>query len=350
VAEASWKPLLDAAAALAHTDQHRDGLRACLRLIGGHWLPAGVREEAHRHLPRYAKPVAALWPEARWRELSLPGADSRAMRSPAPALVGGEIVVAVQAATAEQDDFAWTFLEVDGALRARSTRPLTDEIRQGTPAAVHASAIERLHPFVHAGRLLAFITSRDPQWCGRTQTSLAVIENDAMRDIRQLVGLWQGDYGIGWVPLPTTEGLLAVSSWEPTEILSVEPGTGEARRAALRPAPRLAERFRASSAAVAVPGGYLVLVNQGPEPVGSERPTLVQFVFLRSDFRVTAVSPHFWVAAQGEDVAGGLARVGDDLIAGVTSRGTQALLLRIPVAAVLKSLMSVSSPGDAVSM
>lgn len=47
VAEASWQPLLEAAAALPHTPQHELGMRACLlpdrRALASRWGPgAGV--------------------------------------------------------------------------------------------------------------------------------------------------------------------------------------------------------------------------------------------------------------------------------------------------------------------
>lgn len=346
IPESSWRPLLDAAAELPDTPLRHEGLRACLRLIGAHWLPAGVREEAYEHLARYASPTAALWPSASWHVLSHPGADSRPMRSPAPALAAGELVVAVQTAAVDQGAAAWSLLDVDPGLRARRAMPLIDETRLETSAPTLDPAIEQMHPFVHEGRLLAFVVGRSSQLCGGTRTGLAAIADSGLRDLRWLAGPWRGAHEVGWTPLPTDDGLYAVSSWEPTEVLRIDPGSGGASPAALRPAPRIAERFRASSAGVGVPGGYLVLVNEEVSPVGNERRSFARFVSMRSDFAVTSVSPHFWVLARGQDIASGLTQQGSDVIAGFTSPACGALLVRISIEEIIETLLPAASPGS----
>jgi hypothetical protein len=343
VAESSWRPLLDAAAAWPHTNQHRAGLRACLRLIGAHWLPEGVREQAYGHLGSYADSLTTLWPEASWQPLTIPGDTISNMRSPGPVALADGLVVTVET-PAEREETSWVLLALDHDLHLREVTPLI----AGTRAATAPLAIERMHPVLHDGRLHALITLCDRTARGVAQTGLVTVQDGALRDLRLLSGQANGRHVTPWAPVLVGDNLRAVSWWEPTETQQIDAATGETRRASLRPAPRLAERFTGASGGVSVPGGWLFLVNEPATPTGDDGMVFARFVFMRSDFVVTAVSPHFWVTVRGEDEASGLTRCGENLIAGFTSRGREAALARIHVAAVLGSLLPVASPGLSV--
>jgi hypothetical protein len=258
VADSCWRPLLEAAAALPHTEQHRDGLRACLRLINAHWLPEGVREQAYGHMTAYAELLTTLWPEASVQPLTVAEGDLTTIRWPCS-------------------------LEHPGGLGGASQSVVDD---RGTQQ---------------------------------------------------------------WAPFLADAGHHVVSWWEPTEILHIADGSDETRRVALRPAPRIAERFRSASAGISVPGGWLFLVNEPTGSLADTQATFARFVFIRSDFHVTAVSPHFWVTARGEDAAHGLTRLGDDVIASFTAGGGDATLARVSLAAVVASLLPVESAGLSVS-
>ncbi|MFN8593894.1 MAG: class I SAM-dependent methyltransferase [Thermomicrobiales bacterium] len=152
----------------------------------------------------------------------------------------------------------------------------------------------------------------------------------------------------GGAPFAINGDTYLLTNWEPTEILRLDPETGEASRTSLRPAPRLAERFRNTSPGVAVPDGWLFLVNEG-EPSEQDRPGFARFVFLRAaDFRVTAVSPHFWLTAPGEDTVAGLTLDGEHLLAAFIS-GDNLIAAAIPLAGVLRGLISLPSPGHSLS-
>jgi hypothetical protein len=344
VAESSWRPLLDASAALPHTNQHRAGLRACLRLIGAHWLPEDVREQAYGHLGSYADSLTSLWPEATWQPLTIPGDTTSEMRSPSLASLADGLVVTVET-PAGREETAWALLALDRDLHVREVTPLTD----GTRAATAPLAIERMHPVLHDGRLHALITFCDRTARGVAQTGLVTVQDGALRDLRLLSGQANGCQVTPWAPVLVDDSLRAVSWWEPTETQQIDAATGETRRVSLHPAPRLAERFRDASAGVPVPGGWLFLGNEPAPPSGDDGMVFARFVFTRSDFVVTAVSPHFWVTARGEDSVSGLTRDGGDLIAGFTSRGKEALLVRIPLHGVLTSLLRVESAGLAIA-
>jgi hypothetical protein len=340
VAESSWRPLLEAAAALPQTDQHRDGLRACLRLIGAHWLPEGVREEAYDHLSAYAAPLTTLWPEASWQSLAVPGCNMM-MRSPSPVAVSDGFVAAVQTSM-EREETPWSLLALDRGLCVRDIAPLIDRTR-GQSAAT--TAIEQVHPIVQGGRLRALVTVGDRNPGGVARAGLAIIQDGALRNLRLLGDPANGRHERNWAPFLLDDELYAVSWWEPTETWRIDADSGETKRVALRPTPRLAERFRDASSGVRVPGGWLFLVNEPAGSSGDVQTVFARFVFMCSDFVVAAVSPHFWVSTRGKDVASGLTRFGDDLVAGFTSAGRDGCLARIPLPAVLASLLPLAVAG-----
>jgi hypothetical protein len=341
VAESSWKPLLDAAAALPGTGQHRDGLRACLRLIDGHWLPAGVREQAYGYLAAYAEPITARWAGASWQRL-VPGGDSTLMRSPSPATAPDGVAVTVETAEAHEGS-TWSLLGLDHDLLPQGIVPLHDETL--APAvATTSSRIVQMQPIFQGGRLCALVTLCGLNPRGVVQAGLVAIQNGTLRGVRLLSDPTHGRHERQWAPFLVDDALHAVAWWEPTEILRIDTETGQTHRVALRPAPRLAERFVGASAGVNVPGGWLFLVNEPAGVSGAGQETFARFVFMRTDFVVTAASPQFWVKERGGDTASGLTRLGDDLIAGFTAGGREAILARIPWQSVLDSLLPLAAP------
>jgi hypothetical protein len=344
VAASSWQPLRDAAGALPGADQHRDGLRACLRLIDAYWLPAGVREEAYGYLAAYAESITTLWAGASWQGLVSAG-DSAPMRSPSPAAGPAGVAVTVEPAEAHEAS-TWSLLGLDHDLHPRGIMPLHDETLAATIATTPAQIVQ-MQPVFQGERLCAFVTLAERHPHGVAQTGLVTIQDGALRGLRLLSDSTHGRHERQWAPFVVDDALHAVAWWEPTEILRIDAETGQTCRVALRPAPRLAERFASASAGVSVPGGWLFLVN---EPAGARSDgqlTFARFVFMCTNFVVTAVSPHFWVKEQGGDVASGLTRLGDDLIAGFTSGEHEGILARISVTAVLDSLLPLAAPGAA---
>ena len=346
VPEPSWRPLLDAAAALPHTGQHRDGLRACLRLIGAHWLDEDVRTQAYDCLTDYAEALTTLWPDASWQPLASPDGENATMLSPSPVAVPDGLLAAVQTSDAN-GEATWCLLTLDRDTCVRAITTVRDETYAAAPAAVAPVPIEQLQPIISEGQLHALVTVRDRNPRGVAQAGLAAIQDGALRGLRLLSDPANGRHERRWAPFLAGADLHAVSWWEPTEVQRLDGEAGTARRTALRPAPRLAERFLGASAGVSVAGGWLFLVN---EPAGASEDgpmAFARFVFMRSDFVVTAVSPHFWVETRGEDRASGLTRLGDELIAGFTRCERGAMLARNPVSAVLDSLLPLAAPGAA---
>lgn len=150
-------------------------------------------------------------------------------------------------------------------------------------------------------------------------------------------------------PFTIDDVLHLLTNWEPTEIYRLDPASGAATRISLRPAPRLAERFRHASPGVPVPDGWLFLVNEG-DPAEQDMPGFARVVFLRgADMRVTAVSPHFWLTAPGADVVADLTR-GDDHLHATFTAGDDRVLAEIPLCAVLRGLIPLPSAGSALAL
>jgi hypothetical protein len=276
-------------------------------------------------------------------ELDAPGARSAA--TPSPSLAADDALVVAIQHREEAGEATWSLLTVDRDLRTWDATSVRDDTYTDVPAAAAPAPIEQLHPIEYEGQLHALLTVRDRNMGGVAQTGLAAIQNGALRNLRLLSEPANGRHERHWAPFSAGEGLYAVSWWEPTETRRIDGGAEASHRPVLRPAPRLAERFLDASPGVSVSGGWLFLVNEPAGADGDGALTFSRFVFMRSDFAVTAVSPHFWVESRGQDRASGLARLGDELIAGFTGSGNSAILTRIPMAAVIDSLLPLASPG-----
>lgn len=344
VADASWKPLLEAAEALPDTPQHHAGMRASLRLIGAFWLPEGVRERAYWSLGRYAREVSALWPSTTSRILTLPGAASRTLTTPGPVVADDTLLAAVQEMSGNGEQTpVWRLLRLGDDLAVVGAEPLRNETLVGDSVGI--ASFDRLMPFADARGVQACVTLAGDSSRISARSGLVTIADGVCRNLILLGDGQAHQPDRILAPLATDDGIRFVACWEPIEVWGIEAGAERATRVALLPAPRLAERFGHATAGVAVPDGHVFLVNEDASVKGAESVCYARFVLMRTDFRVIAVSPEFWVAARGEDHASGLARRGHELFAGFTSRNRQAVVTRIPLEDVLDSLISVDSPG-----
>jgi hypothetical protein len=344
VAKDAYAPLLQLAADGAHTADPQPGLEAGLRLVNAFWLPPGVREQAYRHLAAYARPLASLWPGAAARPIDPPPGGA-VMTAPSPVTIDGRLMSVVRlAALGNAGGGGWGIVWLADDLTAGEPAIVLDATGDGPPAV--DSSLSLVRPIDCGGALLATVAVADRNPRGVWQTGLVTLADGELRNFRLLSDPALGRHEQGWAPFVAANALHVVSNWEPTEVLRVEAGTGAAERVALRPAPRLAERFRDASAGVPVGDGWLFLVNErSPAAHTGAEHVFARFVLLNHEFRITAATPQFWVASRGADEAAGLARQGDRLIAGFTSDGATAILAALDVDAVVASLMPLASPG-----
>jgi hypothetical protein len=80
-------------------------------------------------------------------------------------------------------------------------------------------------------------------------------------------------------------------------------------------------------------------------PAPGDEGMLARFMRVDEEFQITDISPQFFVKDRGKDVASGLARQGDRLIAGFTSADHELLLATMPIDAVMATLIQVDAPG-----
>jgi hypothetical protein len=149
----------------------------------------------------------------------------------------------------------------------------------------------------------------------------------------------------GLAPIETEDGMRVLAWWEPTEVLHYELGRRTFAQESLRLASHVAERFWSGSQGVRVPGGFLFLVNESVAREDRTTMTLSRFALIDDRFQLTAISPQCFLADRGRDMASGLARQGDRLIAGFTSASHGAVLATMGLAAVMDSLIPAPAPG-----
>jgi hypothetical protein len=224
-----------------------------------------------------------------------------------------------------------------GDLDGTETVILSDETHEGHP-------LTEVRPYFDRGVLRAGIVTHERGEPAQTRAGVINLSDGTVRQVR-LFGPRQGNFKQGWSPLISDGVARFVAWWEPTEVFELDEETGEFARVALRMAPHIAERFQGGSQGILVPGGYLFLVNESVNFDPENEVVLTRFVRVDAGFQITDVSPQFFVKDRGKDVACGLARRGDRLIAGFTSAGSEPLLATMDVGAVLATLIPMVAPG-----
>jgi glycosyltransferase involved in cell wall biosynthesis len=250
-----------------------------------------------------------LVPDLVLRELTVPDDDDATLFCPSPVVVGGRVLVypGADEPRGESQHYGH-LLTVDQDYAVRESLPLRDETGV-------AARFRDVRPFVIAGRLHASVLVVDPVGEERTEAGFVEIRNGAFRRLRRL-GPRAGYYRAGWAPIPEEEVLRVLAWWEPTETLRFDARRGVFVQESVRFAPAQVGAFRACSQGVRMAEGYLLLANEFPQLDAEGARALSRLVLLDHAFRVTRVSPPFFVGSPGADAATGLARIGDHLVAG----------------------------------
>jgi hypothetical protein len=149
----------------------------------------------------------------------------------------------------------------------------------------------------------------------------------------------------GWTSIATPDGPRFLAWWEPTEVLRLNCETDTFERETLRRASHVAERFWSGSQGVTVPGGSLLLVNETAVLDEVEEVVTTRFALLDTAFQLAGISPPFFVTERGGDVATGLARQGDRLVAGFTTGDPSALLVTMALSEALSIVVPIGAPG-----
>jgi hypothetical protein len=339
VPDTVWRPVMQESIDAFYQGRHPDGIAACLELLQETGIPADIRELTYQNQTYYARPLAEMVSGAQIAPLIWEAPEGWALQEPSP-VVAGETLMAV--------------VRIDDAARAESARSvlltLDDEhgVADVTPIGDETGAAPRFEavcPFTVDGELVqAAVIVRDGGGPGLPTAGVATLRGGAWQDLRQL-GPRAGLFAQGWAPLMTAEGLRFISWWEPTEVWRQDESGEGFTRTALRMAPHAAERFIAASPGVAVPGGYLLLVNETVRMSDGREVTLSRFVQIDEGFQIVAISPQFFVLERGEDAASGLALLGERLVAGFTTRGRDAVLVSLPRASAMAALLQIAAPG-----
>jgi hypothetical protein len=332
--EAIWRPVLQQALDAFAAGKPRQGQRACLTLLATPRLPEGIHQLAVWTLAEYAQPLAELFASAAVGELMWPGTEDAGYAEPSPVLVDGRVRVIGR--TFEDDGHRDVLLTLGDGLDLVDAVTLGDETGQ-------AAQFQDVRPYLADGMLHAAVTLGDPA-AEPARAGTVEICGEVYRQLRAW-GPRAGGFGQGWAPFATPAGPRFVACWEPTEVVRADPETGGFARVALRLASHVAARFWSGSPGVPVPGGSLFLVNETVVFADETEEVFSRLVRIDDHFQLCAVSPSFFVASRGQDVASGLARRGDELVAGFTSDEVTALLVRLDLREILDALIPVGAPG-----
>jgi hypothetical protein len=325
--DSSWQPVLQRAVDAFYEGRLVEGRDACLVLLSDPGLPAPVRELTYRNQTFYAQPLSEVVTGSTWKEQEAAGRR----RNPNPVWTGEQLLVLLgdQPAGAE-------LLTLDDELRVAGRHTIDVESDEN-------GSFSQFRLFF-TDRLQAAVVIQPIEEGGHALVGTVDLVAGAWRNLRRF-GPRAGDFQRGWSPLVTESGAHFVAWWEPTEVFRLDEENDIFERVALRMAPHVAERFEGGSQGVAVPGGYLFLVNERVS--FDEGPPLVFSRFVRIDgtFQIDAISPQFFVANRGRDEASGLTRQGERLVAGFSSGDEQALLAILEIDSVLAALEPIALPG-----
>lgn len=335
--ETSWRPVLQRSIDAFYESALDEGIAACLTLLNEPALPAHIRDLTYRNQVFYARPLADLVPGARWQALeALPG-DTGALRDPSPLIAGERLIVVMRDEASVSASAPLTLALADADLPAMEVVTFPAQSRAGFTFC-------EARPFAWQGEMYVAAIRREGE-DERTAQAVALMLRDGEWVEVAALGPRAGHFRQGWSPVVTPDGPRFVSWWEPTEVFQFDAAATAMEREALRLAPHLAERFRGGSPGIAVPGGYLWLVNETVATEDGPDETLSRFVRTDAAFQIAAVSPQFFLTSRGHDVATGLARHGEQLIAGFTSAGSGPVVATMDIEPILAVLIPVAAPG-----
>jgi hypothetical protein len=319
-----------------------EGAGACRTILNAIGVPDHIRELTYQNQIYYAQPLHEMVPGASWPPLSAPVPVGWTMRDPSPVVVDDRVTILLRAVrdagVPEADDCPWVIHLDSGPTPLVILREATDDGRQLT----------EMRPVFHDGALHVSAVIRTPDESQPARAGVFFLSNGGPSELR-LFGPRYGDFRQGWSPFITPTGPCFVAWWEPTEIVRLVPETNDFAQVAQRMAPHIAERFRGGSPGVSTPGGYLFLINETATFAEGTKVDLSRFVRVNADFQITDISPQFFVTERGNDFATGLARLGDQLIAGFASGSRQTLLMTMDLDSVLRLLIPVTAPGRRAS-
>jgi glycosyltransferase involved in cell wall biosynthesis len=332
--EPVWRSRLQHAAEAFAKGRPEEGHAASLALLAASFLPEDAREQVYRLQAENARALTDVVPGCTILPLTQPAPGGASWFSLSPVIVGDGLITLARAMhDTGHTDF---LIPLDDDLRVTDVAQLKDETAQ-------AHRFDEVRPFVRNGTLHATVLLDDPDLDEWTRAGVVDIVDGAYRNLRVL-GPRAGYFRQGWAPIATPDDPRFLAWWEPTEVFRLDWETGNFEREALRRVSRVAERFWSASQAVPVPGGYLLLVN---ETIGAEddEADVTRFARIDDDFRLTDVSPPFFVAKRGDSVATGLARRGNTLFAGFSSGEDLEALATMELSEVLTVLTPVRVIG-----
>ncbi|MGH2616588.1 MAG: hypothetical protein ACRDJC_15220 [Thermomicrobiales bacterium] len=338
--EASWRPVFQRSIDAFQQDAIEEGAAACRTLLNAFGLPDPIRERTYQNQFWYAQPIQDVVPGTSVQPLAVTPVAGWTLGEPSPAATGDGLAVVLRAThdrrAVESPAHSWP---------SRRRADGMDLIILGETFH-NGCHLAELLPFAVDGGLYVAAIVAEPGQREVLHGGLMILAGREASQLR-LFGPRPGNFRQGWSPVLTVDGPSYVAWWEPTEVYRFGAESGAFERVAMRMAPRLAERFQRGTQGVPAPGGYLFLVNEAITLPNAMAVNLSRFVRIDEGFQITDVSPQFFMTERGRDIATGLARQDDRLIAGFMAGGKTPLLATMGVDEVMAALIPVDAPGPA---
>ncbi len=352
-----------------YVGRHDLGLAACERLLGRRGHAPAFYDYVARNQSFYLRPLEAEG--ARRGMIQVPeellaGKDGFAYAGTNPTLIrrDGATDINVRLVNYRQERGLGHAAPGDGIIRTRNVTlhleshgdRLPRWARQSHPASDAAwsahqrvQGLEDMRWAEHDGRVWFTATSHTvPGREGQPQVVLGRM-NEALDGVEYVTGLSYEhgqDCEKNWVLWPRGDVLYALYSYDPTVVLRLDPGSGEATPVARSLPPWPAGRFRGSTSPVPVPGSgggaegrrWVALVHEVAFDA-NERVYTHRWIELDDRFRLVGRSRAFVFDHRGVEYAAGLIAVDDErLVVTYGFEDREARWLEVPWRAVLREI------------
>ena len=336
------------------------GRAASERLLRRDDLPDEILLHTRRNATFYLQPLAELAPSFDAAPLVFPAPAGWSRFNPTLAQGPNGLMAIVRSsnytvddhgyyAIADADDVVRTtnyLLHLAPDLTVTAVNRIDDDAVRTHPPRFPVAGFEDCRLIWNEGGWWASATRRDASDDGICQ--MVLLRFDGNR-VTELIPLSDGHSGHekNWMPVVAAgTDLFFVYSVAPTVVKHLNPSTRRVTRTLRRQAPAIARHLRGGGQVLPVAGGWLAIAH---EAVGFEDGGCVyshRWVWFDADWRLSQISPSFFLRERGIEFVAGLAQHGQDVLLTFGVHDREAWIARVALAHVMAILEPPDGPDD----